>query len=233
MHPAFDRAPTISLFAACRVRECTSGAPSESHGESRIPAPGRNAGVRRTRRLLANRPPPSVSPSQENEIKASPHTPRAEHAHYIVERAREALLWAWVVGRIGTLDDGWGDAEAERAWTELGGVLAGVGSEEVHVQSYRRDTLDPNRVYKNLREAGYNTDTRTELEFSSLDGYPYGHTQNKGKHGWGSYDKDDERLECIIKRSECFDVRGRASDLFKHIAFERPTCGDCGHSSRW
>ncbi|KAI9064662.1 hypothetical protein FKP32DRAFT_1648980 [Trametes sanguinea] len=149
------------------------------------------------------------------------------HAHYIVERAREALLWAWVVGRIGTLDDGWGDAEAERAWTELGGVLVGVGSEEVHVLSCRRETLDPHRVYRNLREAGYNTDTRTELEFSSLDGYPYGHTQNKGKHGWGGYDKDDERLECTIKRSECFDVRGRASDLFKHIAFERPACGDC------
>ncbi|KAL7279706.1 hypothetical protein ACG7TL_006113 [Trametes sanguinea] len=149
------------------------------------------------------------------------------HAHYLVERAREALLWAWVVGRIGTLDDGWSDVEADRAWTELGGILADAGSEEVHIRSYRRETLDPNRIYRNLREAGYDIDTRTEFEFSSLDGYPYGHTQNKGRYGWGSYDRDDDRLECTIKRSECFDIRGRASDVFKHIAFEKPACGDC------
>ncbi|OSD02439.1 hypothetical protein PYCCODRAFT_1467800 [Trametes coccinea BRFM310] len=164
------------------------------------------------------------------------------HAHYIVERAREALLWAWAVGRIGTLDDGWGDAEADRAWTEVGGMLAREGSgeegeeeqtsepgptEEVHVHSYPRETLDPDRVYRNLHEAGYDTNTRTEIEFSSMDGFPYGHVNNKGTHGWGNYGLDDERPECTIKRSECFDVRGRASDVFKHIAFENPSCGDC------
>lgn len=42
------------------------------------------------------------------------------HTHYIVERWREALLWSFVVGRIGGLNDEWGDDEISRAWEELG-----------------------------------------------------------------------------------------------------------------
>ena len=38
-----------------------------------------------------------------------------------VERAREALLWTWAVGRVGALDDAWGAHEEARAWIELGG----------------------------------------------------------------------------------------------------------------
>ncbi|OJT14234.1 3-O-alpha-D-mannopyranosyl-alpha-D-mannopyranose xylosylphosphotransferase [Trametes pubescens] len=151
------------------------------------------------------------------------------HAHYIVERAREALLWTWVVGRLGGLDDSWGDEESARAWHELGGQE----DKEMHVEAYPRETLHPERVTANLKEAGYDTNVRTEYIFSSLDGYAYGHYDRKGRSGFPSYTLDDARPQCTIKREECFNVKGadggapRASDVFKHIAFERPECGDC------
>lgn len=70
---------------------------------------------------------------------------------------------------------------------------------------------------------------------ASLDGYAYGHYERKGRSGFPSYTLDNARPQCTIKREECFiNVKGadggapRASDVFKHIAFERPECGDCG-----
>lgn len=83
------------------------------------------------------------------------------HAHYIVERAREALLWTWVVGRLGGLDDSWGDKESARAWHELGGQE----DKEMRVEAYPRETLDAERVTANLKEAGYDTNVRTEYIF--------------------------------------------------------------------
>ncbi|KAI0671047.1 hypothetical protein C8Q78DRAFT_973893 [Trametes maxima] len=156
------------------------------------------------------------------------------HAHFIVERAREAMLWTWVVGRIGGLDDSWGADEASRAWGELGGLKAGDDSaHELHVEAYPRETLDPERVKATLSGAGYDPNSRTEYLFSSLDGYAYGHFEKKGKHNWASFTADDVRPQCSIKRDECFDIKGAnggaptASEVFKHIAFENPKCGDC------
>ena len=87
-------------------------------------------------------------------------------AHYTIERAREALLWSWVVGRIGKLDDTWGPEEAERAWRELGGSESEENRDEVHVHANPRETLVKERVLKNLQEAGYDTrEIHTEYEF--------------------------------------------------------------------
>ncbi|KAI0629884.1 hypothetical protein C8Q77DRAFT_1065020 [Trametes polyzona] len=155
------------------------------------------------------------------------------HVHYIVERAREALLWTWIVGRLGGLDDSWSEELTERAWRELGGLVEGEGQDELFVEAYPRETLVPERVKSNLKEAGYETNVRTEYIFSSLDGYAYGHYDHKTKNGFATYGADEKRPECKIKRSECFDIKGadggppRASDVFKHIAFENTDCGDC------
>lgn len=40
--------------------------------------------------------------------------------HYTIERWREALLWSWIVGRIGGDEDEWGEKERARAVEELG-----------------------------------------------------------------------------------------------------------------
>lgn len=78
------------------------------------------------------------------------------HAHMLVERAREALLWTWVVAHVGTLDDGWGDAEARQAWAELGGAwdVPEGGKREVEVRAGRRTTLERERVMTMLAQAG-------------------------------------------------------------------------------
>lgn len=57
------------------------------------------------------------------------------HTQYVVERWREALLWSWVVGRIGGDGDDW---DVGRAWTELGGEL---GKENLLVTRGVRDTI--------------------------------------------------------------------------------------------
>lgn len=59
--------------------------------------------------------------------------------HYVVERWREALLWSFVVGRVGGDHDVWGQAEMERAWRELGGVR---GEESLSIKRAPRATLE-------------------------------------------------------------------------------------------
>ena len=86
--------------------------------------------------------------------------------HYLVERAREALLWTWAVGRVGGIDNSWGEREAEQAWLEVGGSKDGDGSKEVEVESGTRDTLSARRVRDYLKEGGLTGDDfKTEYHF--------------------------------------------------------------------
>ena len=86
--------------------------------------------------------------------------------HYLVERAREALLWTWAVGRVGGIDNSWGEREAEQAWLEVGGSKDGDGSKEVEVESGPRDTLSARRVRDYLKEGGLTGDDfKTEYHF--------------------------------------------------------------------
>lgn len=71
--------------------------------------------------------------------------------HFVVERSREAMLWAWVVGKLGKLDDGWTKEEADRAWIEVGG---GPEQDSVEVRTAWRETLEKGRVDANLRKSG-------------------------------------------------------------------------------
>lgn len=72
--------------------------------------------------------------------------------HFVVERSREAMLWTWVVGRVGRMDDGWTRQEAEQAWVEVEGT---VGQDSVEVRTAWRETLEKGRVDANLRKSGY------------------------------------------------------------------------------
>lgn len=77
------------------------------------------------------------------------------HAHFIIERAREALLWSWVVGKVGGVDDRWGAEEARRAWMEVSAVGVNVGLVgEVLVKSGHRYTLETARVENTLKDSG-------------------------------------------------------------------------------
>ncbi|TFK86284.1 hypothetical protein K466DRAFT_493131 [Polyporus arcularius HHB13444] len=159
-------------------------------------------------------------------------------AHFVVERAREALLWSWVVGRIGGIDDSWGPGEFDRAWAELGGGWEGEHSREIHVESGERETLHMDRVRDYLKQGGIEGNFRTEYHFSSLDGFAYNPYGFRGEGGWPAYpadppDDEKDKNSCTIKREECFDIQGTdggpptASEVFKEIAFNKPQCGDC------
>ncbi|KZT09090.1 uncharacterized protein LAESUDRAFT_722792 [Laetiporus sulphureus 93-53] len=151
------------------------------------------------------------------------------HAHFVVERAREALLWAWVVARVGGVDGSWGEKEATQAWAELGGVL---GENELEVQSGFRDTMVKERVAKVLEESGFKPQSLTSYAFSSLDGYPYSGLGTRGQQHWPTFTPgtDEKGLpSCSISFDECFspNASNRASDIFKGIAFDKLQCGDC------
>ncbi|KZT11759.1 uncharacterized protein LAESUDRAFT_754314 [Laetiporus sulphureus 93-53] len=149
------------------------------------------------------------------------------HGHFIVERAREAMLWAWVVGRVGGMEDDWGVPEARRAWEELGGAWDGEGpiGREIAVRSGHRETLVRERVEDTLRSSGVGTLGRTSYRFSSLDGYAYG---TGGDPPRLTPDVNEGSLpQCVISYDECFAGHTRASEVFKNIAFRHPRCGDC------
>ncbi|KDQ19027.1 hypothetical protein BOTBODRAFT_184820 [Botryobasidium botryosum FD-172 SS1] len=153
-------------------------------------------------------------------------------SHYIVERWREALLWSFIVGKIGGLDDSWGAREASLAWEEIGGT---PGEAAVVVQPTPRSTLDFERVDATIRDSGFSEERRTRYVFSSQDGYPYSELGTTGQRAWPTFSSDGTAgggLSCKIDFTECFGSQGglvtRASQVFMNIAFAKPTqCGDC------
>jgi hypothetical protein len=79
--------------------------------------------------------------------------------HLIVERAREIMLWSWIIGTIGADDDTWGTKEGEKAWKILGGDES---TEEIHVTLRQRATLSPERLESLFLEAGEEPPKETE-----------------------------------------------------------------------
>lgn len=71
--------------------------------------------------------------------------------HYVVERWREALLWSWVVAKMGDDDDGWDDW---KAWKALGGRL---GKSSIMVTRKGRDTVK--KLNETMAENGITSNT--------------------------------------------------------------------------
>ena len=88
--------------------------------------------------------------------------------HFVVERHREALLWAYVVGRIGGGRDEWAASQRRTVWAELGGADPDSdpdpdavvraprrrGTVTVTVRVARRETLAFERVQAVLDATG-------------------------------------------------------------------------------
>lgn len=84
--------------------------------------------------------------------------------HLVVERWREALLWSWVIGRIGGDDDQWSMEQQMMAWEELGGDPEDVEL-EVDVILTRRKTLEQDRVARILESSGQMFSKKTTYSF--------------------------------------------------------------------
>ncbi|KAH7335291.1 hypothetical protein B0J17DRAFT_669472 [Rhizoctonia solani] len=158
--------------------------------------------------------------------------------HWTVERHREALLWSWVVARIGGDDDEWGPAQSAQAWKELGGV---EDRDLIDVRRKTRSTLYEDQVLNVLDSTGDSTIGKSRYAFVSRDGYPYSGLGRFGWKNWAVFQPSkssdvpgmysDPAARCSISRTECLAasnsrIRG-ASGIFARLAFEVPHCGDC------
>lgn len=98
--------------------------------------------------------PSTLSQTGQNRFRATPaYAIRDAHplfmlGHFVVERSREAMLWTWIVARIGGPADEWTQTETDKAWAELGGEP--FGSQLVVVSKYRK-SLDPKYMDDVLR----------------------------------------------------------------------------------
>ncbi|KAK0232724.1 hypothetical protein IW262DRAFT_1257949 [Armillaria fumosa] len=168
--------------------------------------------------------------------------------NFLVDRAREALLWSWVVARIGgngtppSEDHDWDDEDAwatevhaYRAWSEIGGE---PGATSVSVAQPERETLSHDRVEDIVHSRLDHMES--QYSFSSQDGCPLEYIYpNEPGHPPGlssdphytNYGYFSQAADCVVRWDKCFEKDGmpigNASEFFVHIAFEEVSCGDC------
>lgn len=150
---------------------------------------------------------------------------------YVVEKHREALLWAFFVTKADVNHDG------VFSVAERDGILRMLGCEEPG-----RKVMRPARSSLVDLSAGYaahklSPPAQTTLRFSSLDGYAYDElrSSSSSRGGWPTFDDSRPSDACEIARdcfSEAFWVPGGGGEAdvvgtLKRVAFERPRCGDC------
>ncbi len=88
-----------------------------------------------------------------------------------IERSREALLWVWVVGKLGHADGGFWGKNATEELRRLFGVDELVGNAEVRVG--KRTTLD--HYAEAMEKAGWAGPKQTVPSFSELDIHTIAH----------------------------------------------------------
>lgn len=154
-------------------------------------------------------------------------------AHYLVEKHRETLLWSFIVAKSDADHDGTLNA------LEKDTVLRGIGwpdrgGQEVQIRRPERSSL------ADLQERGYfaqglSPPAQTALRFTSMDGYAYEDVPRvrslTNGDTWPTFDDSRGPDRCTISH-ECFPEtfwsgEANAEDVLKHVAFERPRCGDC------
>ncbi|UOH84333.1 3-O-alpha-D-mannopyranosyl-alpha-D-mannopyranose xylosylphosphotransferase [Cryptococcus neoformans] len=135
-----------------------------------------------------------------------------------VERWREALLWTWTVANMGTLggsQDHW-DNDTRRAIKNLFGFTEN-DDDVVKIEVHRgeRWTLEPGRMQRVFRQAGWEAPKATEFLFCKSGEDP---AQND---------------RCVIDLNRCFGLFWTreedvlSSDMMKRLTFQYPECGDC------
>ncbi|KAK4683943.1 hypothetical protein P7C73_g6265, partial [Tremellales sp. Uapishka_1] len=138
--------------------------------------------------------------------------------HLGIERWREALLWSFVVAKVGGASGVWG----EEAREEMRAVLGMVGDSQhtaVVVTRGRRTTLsDMEGMSQN---AGWEAPKHTKYVFSSMDGHLPANPERPAE-------------TCDFVLSQCLPVGffntttpHPADSIFKRLAFEQPNCGSC------
>ncbi|KZT03274.1 uncharacterized protein LAESUDRAFT_762057 [Laetiporus sulphureus 93-53] len=136
------------------------------------------------------------------------------HAHFIVERAREKLLWSWSLGRVGALNGTWGEAEARRAWGKIGGAWGGANCSSRPATWIRSQGM------------GSRGPEGERISASELD-FIFIFISRRLRIRWS---------RCRIFYEKCFAMKHLesegehppGSEIFADIAFRNEACGDCG-----
>ncbi|WVQ83148.1 hypothetical protein IAT38_005286 [Cryptococcus sp. DSM 104549] len=142
--------------------------------------------------------------------------------HLRVERWREALLWSWVVAKVGGVDGVWAEEEKD-ALRKVLGLKDGEGEGMKRVQVERqveRSTLSD--LGGLMDQAGWEGPKATHYEFSSLDGHLPPHPDTPPSPQC-TFQLDLCLPPSFFSPSQTFS----ASDLFTRFAFEHPDCGTC------
>lgn len=71
------------------------------------------------------------------------------------------------------------------------------------------------------------------LFLASQDGYPYTFLGERGSSRWPQFPAPHApHMRCTIEFEKCFPSGlTSASEMFKHVAFAAPECGDCSTSA--
>ena len=82
--------------------------------------------------------------------------------HLMIERWREALLWSWVVGRVGGASGIWGEAARDELRTVFG-VQAGQEQGSIEVKKGERTTLV--NAVGITRQVGWEAPKNSQFQF--------------------------------------------------------------------
>ncbi|KAK9897802.1 hypothetical protein P389DRAFT_195390 [Cystobasidium minutum MCA 4210] len=156
--------------------------------------------------------------------------------HYMIEKHREALLWAFIVAASDV------DQSGNYSYEERARMRDLIGGEEtksrIHIPEPRRPgTIVKRKYYEHqLENARIEKPKETSFEWSSQDGYPFlGPVHTVPLQMTGEHD-----TYCTISLKKCFGGRNfflrenpaqdslyTPEELFKDMAFRNPGCGDC------
>jgi hypothetical protein len=117
------------------------------------------------------------------------------------------------------------------------------GQSDIVAHLNKRTTSDPASLNQTLESASFPLPKSVRYIFSSFDGHVLnqpsanftsetGHRiTNEPIHLWQQPSEENSKLfsteYCRVKMSTCWPRSNDVSDIFTHIAFEEPTCGDC------
>ncbi|GAA5896966.1 uncharacterized protein JCM6883_007069 [Sporobolomyces salmoneus] len=155
--------------------------------------------------------------------------------HYTIESHRQALLFAFIAGRIDK------DADGSLTLDERRRMLNELGFERNEDGHYNKESkvLTPFRSTRNslpelLSQTGLRHPRSTSIECTSLDGHCLSWDDEGGPPVRYEQDSNEETIHCKIELSHCFgdDFLDSATivstlDVLKGVAFHRPECGDC------
>ncbi|CDU23471.1 uncharacterized protein SPSC_02100 [Sporisorium scitamineum] len=171
----------------------------------------------------------------------------ALHAHYTVERHREALLWSFLVAKHDR------DADGVYSNQEAAALLRDLGADHVDKPTFPavpvpiRNSVDKSTAAANLRRAGLTVHLSHQLLQSSVDGSalykPRFPSQSSVASGSGSNGDSNANpagakqgpvackleLHCVepLLTATRSNAKPSVSDLFARVAYQAPACGDC------